>query len=273
MSLINELKRRNVIRIGAGYVVTSWLIIQVVETIFPIYGLSDRAIRFVISGLAVGLLPALILAWAFEWTPECIRKDAGVERPDAAPSASAKRLDRAIMVVLAIADAYFAADKFVFSESREAAIAEAARKAGRSEAIVEAYGERSIAVLAFDDMSPEKDQAYMSDGIAEEILNLLARVPDLRVISRSSAFAFKGKDLPIPEIAQQLNAAYILEGSVRKAGDQLRITAQLIDAGSDTHRWSRTYDRRLENVFDIQGKSFSPYGLGRAFDIRKAVAV
>jgi TolB-like protein/Flp pilus assembly protein TadD len=252
MSLINELKRRNVIRIGAGYVVTSWLIIQVVETIFPIYGLSDRAIRFVISGLAVGLLPALILAWAFEWTPEGIRKDTGGERPDATPSASAKRLDRAIMVVLAIAVAYFAADKFVFSESREAAIAEAARKAGRSEAIVEAYGERSIAVLAFEDMSPDKDQAYMSDGISEEILNLLARVPDLRVISRSSAFAFKGKDLPIPEIAQQLNAAYILEGSVRKAGDQLRITAQLIDAGSDTHRWSRTYDRRLENVFDIQ---------------------
>jgi TolB-like protein/Tfp pilus assembly protein PilF len=156
------------------------------------------------------------------------------------------------MVVLAIAIAYFAFDKFVLSGSREAAIAEAAREQGRSEAVAEAYGERSIAVLAFADMSPDRDQEYMSDGIAEEILNLLARVPDLRVISRSSAFAFKGKGLAIPEIAAQLNAAFILEGSVRKAGDQIRITAQLIEAGSDTHRWSETYDRKLENVFDIQ---------------------
>jgi TolB-like protein len=126
------------------------------------------------------------------------------------------------------------------------------REEGRSEAVVEAYGERSIAVLAFEDMSPDKDQEYMSDGIAEEILNLLAKVPDLRVISRSSAFAFKGKSLSIPEIAARLNASYVLEGSVRKAGGQVRITAQLIEAGSDTHRWSETYDRKLENIFDIQ---------------------
>ena len=252
MSLLSELKRRNVIRVAAAYIVTAWLIIQVVETIFPVYGFSDTAIRYIITGLAVGLVPVLILAWAFELTPDGLKLDSQVDHSREAAPTAGRNFDRGIMVVLAIAIAYFAFDKFVLSDSREAAIAEAAREEGRSEAVVEAYGERSIAVLAFADMSPDGDQEYMSDGIAEEILNLLAKVPDLRVISRSSAFAFKGKDLPIPEIAAQLNAAFVLEGSVRKGGDQIRITAQLIEAGSDTHRWSETYDRKLENVFDIQ---------------------
>jgi TolB-like protein/Tfp pilus assembly protein PilF len=252
MSLISELKRRNVLRVAAAYIVTAWLVIQVAETILPIYGFSDAAIRYVITGLAIGLVPVLILAWAFELTPDGLKRDSQVDHSQPAAPGAARNFDRGIMVVLTIAIAYFAFDKFILSESREAAIAEAAREEGRSEAVVEAYGERSIAVLAFADMSPARDQEYMSDGIAEEILNLLAKVPDLRVISRSSAFAFKGKDLPIPEIAAQLNAAFVLEGSVRTAGDQIRITAQLIEAGSDTHRWSETYDRKLENVFDIQ---------------------
>ena len=252
MSLISELKRRNVFRIAAAYVVTAWLVIQVAETILPIYGFSDTAIRYVITGLAVGLVPVLILAWAFELTPDGLKLDSQVDHSREVAPGAGRNFDRGIIVVLAVAIAYFAFDKFVLSESREAAIAEAAREEGRSAAVVEAYGERSIAVLAFDDMSPDNDQEYMSDGIAEEILNLLAKVPDLRVISRSSAFAFKGKDLPIPDIAAQLNAAFILEGSVRKAGNQIRITAQLIEAGSDTHRWSETYDRELKNVFDIQ---------------------
>ncbi len=252
LSLIAELRRRNVLRVGAAYIVTSWLVIQVVETIFPIYGFSDAAIRYVITGLAVGFVPAVIFAWVFELTPEGLKKEKDVDRSTSTTAGTGKKLDRAIIVMLALAVGYFAFDKFILAESREAAIAEAAREEGRSEAVIEAYGERSIAVLPFDDMSPDGDQEYMSDGIAEEILNLLAKVPDLRVISRSSAFAFKGKDMTIPAIAAQLNASYVLEGSVRKAGNQIRITAQLIEAGSDTHRWSETYDRELVDVFDIQ---------------------
>ncbi len=252
MRFFRELKRRNVLRVAAAYVAVAWLVIQVVETLFPVFNLSDDAIRIVVVMLIIGFVPAAIFAWVFELTPDGLKLDSAVDRSRSAEPRAVGRFDRGIMVVLAIGIAYFAFDKFVLSESREAAIAKAAREAGRTEAVVEAYGERSIAVLAFDDMSPDGDQEYMSDGIAEEILNLLARVPDLRVISRSSAFSFKGKDLPIPQIAAQLNAAFVLEGSVRKAGDQLRITAQLIDAGSDTHRWSETYDRKLENVFDIQ---------------------
>ena len=156
------------------------------------------------------------------------------------------------MILLALAVGYFAFDKFVLSESREAVIAEQARQEGRSEALVRSYGDKSIAVLAFDDMSPTNDQEYLSDGIAEEVLNLLAQVPDLRVISRSSAFSFKGRNVEIPEVGRRLNVAHVLEGSVRKSGNRLRITAQLIDARSDIHLWSETYDRVLDDVFAVQ---------------------
>jgi TolB-like protein/Flp pilus assembly protein TadD len=129
---------------------------------------------------------------------------------------------------------------------------ETAHQEGRTEALVESYGDKSIAVLAFQDMSQDKDQEYLSDGIAEELLNLLAKIPELRVISRSSAFSFKGQNLELTEIAERLNVAHILEGSVRKAGNKVRITAQLIEARSDTHLWSQTYDRELDDIFAIQ---------------------
>jgi len=252
MALLSELKRRNVLRVGTAYLVTAWLVIQIVETVFPVYGMSQDAIRYVISALAIGLVPALIFAWAFELTPEGLKRDKDVDRSRSASLQTGKTLDRAIMIVLALALGYFAFDKFVLSESREVTIAESARQEGRTDALVGLYGDHSIAVLPFVDMSPGSDQEYMSDGIAEELLNLLAKIPELRVISRSSAFAFKGKDIDIPTVAEQLNVAHILEGSVRKAGNQLRITAQLIQAQSDTHLWSETYDRELINVFEIQ---------------------
>ena len=252
MSFFVELKRRNVLRVAAAYVVAAWLVIQVVETIFPLYGLSDASIRFVVTLLAIGLVPVVVLAWAFELTPEGLKLDKDVDRSQSISSQTGKKLDRAIMVVLALALGYFAFDKFVLSESREASIAETARQQGRNEALVESYGDKSIAVLPFVDMSPKSDQEYMSDGIAEELLNLLAKIPELRVVSRSSAFAFKGKEINVPSVAEQLNVAFVLEGSVRLADDQLRITAQLIEAGTDTHLWSETYDRKLENIFQIQ---------------------
>ncbi len=252
MSLFNELKRRNVLRVGAAYLIAAWLIVQVVETLFPIYGLSDAAIRLVVTFSAIGLLPVVVLAWAFELTPEGLKKDKDVDRSQSIALQTGKKLDRAIMVVLAIALGYFAFDKFVLTESREATLVEAARQEGRSEALVESYGEKSIAVLAFQDMSRDKDQEYLSDGIAEELLNLLARIPELRVISRSSAFSYKGKDIKLAQVAEELNVAHILEGSVRKAGNQVRITTQLIEARSDTQLWSESYDRTLDDIFAIQ---------------------
>lgn len=252
MSVIEELKRRNVFRVGAAYVVVAWLIIQVAETIFPLFGFDETPARIVVVVLTIGFVPTLILAWVFELTPEGLKKDEDIDRSLAVGLTNARRLDRIIMVVLALGLGYFAFDKFILSESREASIADQARQEGRSEALTASYGDNSIAVLAFDDMSPARDQEYLSDGIAEELLNLLAQIPELRVISRSSAFSFKGRSIEIPEIAKRLNVAHILEGSVRKSGDRLRITAQLIDARSDTHLWSETYDRVLDDVFTVQ---------------------
>jgi len=259
MSLFSELKRRNVIRVGTAYLVTAWLIIQVVQTIFPAFGFGDAAVRTATIVLGIGLVPTLVLAWVFELTPDGLRRERDVAPDRPAMPQTATGLDRMIMVVLALALGYFAFDKFVLEPRRyvakELQTAEQVTKAlqqGRKDALVESYGDKSIAVLAFEDMSPDRDQQYLSDGIAEELLNLLTKVPELRVISRSSAFSYRGKDIKLSQIADELMVEHILEGSVRKSGNRVRITAQLIDARSDTHLWSETYDRTLDDVFAVQ---------------------
>ncbi len=252
MSLFTELKRRNVLRIGAAYLVGAWLIVQVAGTVLPMFEAPAWLPRTIVIVLVICFVPALIFAWVFEITPAGLKRESDVDRSQSLAPHTGKTLDRIIMVVLALALGYFAFDKFVLSESREVTIAEEAHQAGRTEALVGTYGEKSIAVLPFIDMSADKDQEYMSDGIAEELLNLLAKIPELRVISRSSAFSYKGKDIKLSDVARELNVAHILEGSVRKAGNQVRITAQLIEARSDTHLWSETYDRTLDDIFAIQ---------------------
>ncbi len=256
MSLFNELKRRNVIRVAMAYVVAAWLIIQVVETIFPAFGASDTAIRLIVVMLAIAFIPTLVFSWVFEITPEGLKKEVEVSREQSITRFTGKQLDRVFMLLLALALAYFAFDKFVLEPNRDAELAKEITQNARSEALAESYGDKSIAVLPFVNMSAEPEQEYFSDGISEELLNLLAKVPELRVISRSSAFSFKGKDIGIPEVAEQLNVAHVLEGSVRKAGNRLRISAQLIEARSDTHLWSETYDRDLtaRNLFAIQSE-------------------
>jgi len=259
MSLLGELKRRNVIRVGAAYVVTSWLVIQVVETIFPAFGFGAEAVRVTTIALSIGLLPTLVFAWAFELTPEGLKKEKDVDRSQSITPQTGKKLDRMIMVLMALALGYFALDKFVLEPQREVVEAEQqlaevqrAREEGRSEARADSYGDASIAVLAFQNMSPDSDQEFFADGVSEEILSLLAAIPELRVISRSSTFTYKDRDVPIPQIAHELNVAYVLEGSVRKAGDRIRVTTQLIEGRTDTHIWSRTWDRTLNDVFAIQ---------------------
>jgi TolB-like protein len=250
MSLWGEVRRRNVHRVALAYMAAAWLLIQIAETLFPVFGLSDMAIRTVVIILGVGFMPAVILSWIFEWTPEGLQRDRDITAPP--PAARARRFDAVIIAMLVLAVAYFAVDKFVLDPARDAAMESAAEERGRTEGIVESFGDKSIAVLPFADLSPDGDQAYFSDGIAEELLNLLAKIRELRVISRSSSFQFRGDDIFIPDVATELNVTYVLEGSVRKAGNKIRITAQLIDASSDTHIWSETYDRKLEDVFAIQ---------------------
>jgi adenylate cyclase len=252
LSLFAELKRRNVFRATAAYVAVSWLLIQVAEATFPAFGLSDAALRTLIIVLAVGLVPAVALSWAFEITPEGLKRDADVAPGGALSRRTNRLLDRGIIIVLALGLAYFAVDKFVLEPARDAENIEEAQQRGRTEALVESYGDNSIAVLPFTNMSADPEQEYFGDGMAEEVLNLLAQIRELRVISRSSAFTYKGKDFKLSQIAEELNVAHILEGSVRRAGNRIRVTAQLIEARSDTHLWSQTWDRELEDIFAIQ---------------------
>ena len=252
MSLFAELKRRNVLRAGAAYLAFSWLFIQIVETLLPLFGVSDAAARTVVVLLAIGFIPVLVVAWTFELTADGFRREGEVDHDSATSRQSTRWLDRIIIVLLGLAVIYFAVDKFIFDPARDTEIAEQAARQARGDALMRSYGEHSIAVLPFADLSPGNDQEYFSDGLAEEIINLLSRIRNLRVIARSSAFSFKEQNLAASVIAAELDVRYIIEGSVRWAGDRLRITTTMIDAQTDTQLWSENYDREFDDVFAIQ---------------------
>jgi TolB-like protein len=255
MSLFDELKRRNVIRVAIGYVGVSWLLIQVIETLFSIFDINESIAQTIVIILAIGFIPVLVIAWKFELTPDGLKRDAEADHSAPGMREMGARFDRIVTVVLVVAVGYFAVDKFVLDPDRDkqeiAAAVEQAIGQVRIDELVASFGDRSIAVLPFVNMSDDKEQEYFADGITEELLNLLAQIGDLRVISRSSAFQYKGKDIHVPTVAAELRVAHILEGSVRRDGDAIRVTAQLIDA-SDSHLWSDTYDREFEEVFKIQ---------------------
>jgi TolB-like protein/Flp pilus assembly protein TadD len=251
MGFIEELKRRNVIRMAGLYLVGAWLVVQVASTLLPMFAAPAWAPRSIVIALAIGFVPALVFAWVFELTPEGLKRDADVPPEQSIAPQTAERMNRIIVAVLLLALVYFGFDKFVLAPHREAAQVQAATQQALSVAQA-APAEKSIAVLPFVDMSQAKDQEYFSDGIAEELLNRLAQVPGLRVAARTSAFRFKGRNLDMADIGRQLKVAHLLEGSVRKEGDRLRITAQLIDGKSGYHLWSQTYERDAADVFQVQ---------------------
>jgi TolB-like protein len=235
MGLFTELKRRNVIRVGIAYLIGSWLVMQVADIVLENIGAPDWVMKAILLMLLLGFVIALFFSWAFEVTPEGVKRESEVDRSQSITRVTGRRLDHSIIVMLVIALGYFVWES---------------RLAERAPAVVSA--DASVAVLAFDNMSPDPENAFFAEGISEEILNVLAAVDGLRVASRTSAFSFAGSDTPIPEIASQLDVAHILEGSVRKQGMRVRITAQLIDAASDTHLWSESYDRNLDDIFAVQ---------------------
>jgi TolB-like protein/lipoprotein NlpI len=230
MGLISELRRRNVLRMAVLYAIAAWLIMQVTEVLMSVVGLPAWAGRATFAVLAVGFPIALIFSWFYEITPEGISLEKDVDPAESITHVTGRRLDFIVISLLCAAVVLFAYDKWWMGGPPE----------------------QSIAVLPFENMSGDPDQEYFSDGISEELLNLLAQIPELMVISRSSAFSFKDKDIAIPTVAKQLNVAHVLEGSVRKVGNRVRITAQLIEARSDTHLWSKSYDRTLDDIFAIQ---------------------
>ena len=259
MSLIAELKRRNVIRMAGLYGVGAWLIVQVSGTVLPMFGAPDWLPRSIVILIAIGFVPTLIFSWVFELTPDGIKRDAEVKPQESIAPQTARRMDRMIIVVLVLALGYFGFDKFVLEPRREAAmLAASTNSAQRNAATADSSGahaiptDHSIAVLPFLNMSSDKEQDYFSDGLSEELLNQLAQIPQLRVIARTSSFSFKGKEVDVATIARTLNVANILEGSVRKSGNTLRITAQLIRAADSSHLWSQTYDRDMNDIFKVQ---------------------
>ncbi len=251
MSFFNELKRRNVFRVGIAYTVAAWLLIQVTDIVFPRIGLPDSTVTLVIALLSIGFIPALIFAWAFEMTPDGIKREKDVDRVQSITPQTGRKLDRMIILALAAVLAWFLIDEYYF-EPQETGASTAAVKHESDVEPASTEMVKSIAVLPFVNMSADAENEYFSDGISEELLNVLVKVSTLRVASRTSAFAYKGKELPLSQIASELKVDHILEGSVRKAGNRVRITAQLINAKSDRHIWSETYERELVDIFDIQ---------------------
>ena len=255
MSLFNELKRRNVFKVTAAYIIVAWLLLQISDTLVPALHLPEWFHSGVAFLLILGFPVALIFAWAFELTPEGLKKEKEVDRTQSITHFTGRKLDFTIIGLLLVAAGYLAFDKFVIDPDRDAAEIKTAVEAAQSktEGPVQSKSQvYSIAVLPFVNMSDDAGNEYFSDGLSEELLNLLAKIPELRVAARTSSFSFKGQNIEIPEIAERLNVSHVLEGSVRKSGKQLRITAQLIKADDGFHLWSETFDRELDNIFQIQ---------------------
>jgi TolB-like protein/TPR repeat protein len=244
MSLFRELRRRNVLKVAAAYLVVAWLIMQVADVMVPALQLPDWVLTATLYFLLVGFLPAMVLAWAFELTPEGIRREKDVDRSESITAHTGRKLDFIIIGLLAVAVIYLLVDKFVLEE--EAAVVPDVTVESSENAAP------SIAVLPFANMSGDAENEYFSDGISEEILNALAKVRELKVTGRTSSFAFKGRNEDLRLIGQTLDVSHILEGSVRKAGNTVRVTAQLIAVADGYHLWSETWDRELTDIFAIQ---------------------
>ena len=250
-NLFAELKRRNVIRVAGLYLVGAWLVVQVAGTVLPMFGTPEWLPRTIVVLLAIGFVPAVIFSWVFELTPEGLKRDEDVAPEQSIAPQTGRRMDRTIIVVLVLALGYFAFDKFVLTPRREAALVVSAVP-NESKFVVSA---KSIAVLPFENLSDEKANAFFTEGVQDEILTHLARIADLKVISRTSVMQYKsGAPRNLREIGQQLGVAHVVEGSVQRAANKVRVIAQLIDARNDAHLWAQTYDRDLADVFAIQSE-------------------
>ncbi|MEO1203338.1 MAG: hypothetical protein AAFX10_11555, partial [Pseudomonadota bacterium] len=238
MAFVDELRRRNVFRVAAAYLVVGWLLTEVLTTILPELGAPAWAARAVILLFALGFLPTVILSWVFEITPEGIKRESELE-----PGDGHRRLHGNFdYAIIATVFALVVALAFL-----------GARSTGDDVPLpAAALDEASLAVLPFLNMSSDEDNVYFSDGLTETLLHMLAQVPELKVAARTSSFAFRGQNKNVSEIARDLKVVYILEGSVQKSGSQVRITAQLIRADDGFHVWSESYDRTYDDIFGVQ---------------------
>ncbi len=241
MSIVRELKRRNILRVAIAYVIIAWLILQVGDVLAPALRLADWVNTALAFFLILGFPIAMLCAWAFELTPDGLKKEKDVDRTQSITHKTGRKIDFAIIALLSVALVFFASTH-QWSDKKDS-------PDGSGIA-----AEHSIAVLPFVNMSSDPEQEYFSDGLTEELLNLLAGIDELKVAARTSSFYYKDKrdEVTLTEIATQLGVAHVLEGSVRKSGDKIRITAQLIKADDGFHLWSSTFDRTLDDIFEIQ---------------------
>src|SRR5437899_603684 len=240
MSLFAELKRRNVFRAAAFYAASAWLLVQIATQVFPFFHIAEWVVRWIVVAASIGFPFAMLFSWFYEWTPHGIQRESEIPPNESITRQTGKKLDRWIIAILALAVVLLLADKFVLHKDAETAAA--------------ATTEKSIAVLPFDNLSRDPDNAYFCEGVQDEILTRLAKVADLKVISRTSTQHFKSTPENLPEIAKQLGVTNILEGSVQKAADQVRVNVQLINAMTDAHVWADTYDRKLTDIFAVESE-------------------
>jgi len=254
--LFSELKRRNVVRVGIAYVVLGWVTVQIAQLLFEAFGTPDWVIKTVIVLVGIGFPFALLFAWAFELTPEGLKKTREVDMSTSITHNTGRKLDFVIIATLALALVYFIWERQTYDRDADSLADPVAVVPDEPASVVEdevtLTARRSIAVLPFVNMSSDEEQEYFADGLTEEILNSLAKAPDLLVAARTSSFGFKGSTQSIPEIASELGVDHVLEGSVRRGGETLRITAQLIRASDGFHLWSETFDRTMDDIIAIQ---------------------
>jgi adenylate cyclase len=252
---LSELKRRNVVKVGIAYAATGWIVVEIASVLFPIFKAPEWVLQVFTTVLIIGFPAALILAWVFELTPDGVKRtdDVATAHP-AAPTA--RRLDVIIIALLAVAVGLFVVDRLLPNRdtaAHPAASNDTAKSAETRLPDTASGGLRdSIAVLPFVNMSADPDQDYLADGLTEELLNRLATISTLKVPARTSSFYFKGKNPELREVGDALGVTTVLEGSIRKSGDRLRISAELIDVGSGYHLWSESYDREMTDIFAIQ---------------------
>jgi TolB-like protein len=237
-SFVGELKRRNVYKVAIAYAVIAWLLMQIASQIFPFFEIPNWAVRLVVLLLILGFPIALVLAWAFELTPEGIKRTEDVDVGKSIRRKTGRKLDFLVIAVLLLVIAGLLFQRFHPKVSTA----------------VSSSPEKSVAVLPFENLSRDPDNAYFADGIQEEILTRLAKIADLKVISRTSTQRYQSKPVNLAEIAKQLGVANILEGSVQKAADQVRVNVQLVNAQNDSHLWAETYDRKLSDIFGVESE-------------------
>jgi len=249
LSIFEELKRRNVFRVSIAYVVAAWLLLQLTEVLTELLALPDVMGKAVVLFLVIGFPVAIFFAWAFELTPDGIKREHEVDRSQSVTPGTGKKLNNLILVMMAVAIVYLLYDKFSgqTADVDSTQVVEVATEVAEQEAL--ALG---IAVLPFANLSANEENAFFAGGIHEEILTNLSRIADLRVISRTSMLRIAETDLDIRAMGKRLGVSHILEGSVRRAGDRVRVTVQLIDAERDEHLWAENYDRTLTDIFAIQ---------------------